>query len=586
MPWAASYAFNNVNELAIPIDQRNNELKAGTEWVNNKGMVRLDYWGSYFSNDIQTLTWDNPIRATDFNNGLAAAQRSVRSERLQQRQRPRARTGGAVAQQQPQLGRHHRDVQDHPADHRQRQPHLHLHAAGPGAAAVDHQLARSTTPTVLAAFPGLRQLPRSSAEAAVDSTNWLVNFNSRELRFVTIQARYRYNDHKNKTPHFDGREYVRFDAVPEEFVDDPATPYLEGFSEYFQIKRKNFDLNGTFGLKAFGSIRVGYANEQFEREGRGFSDVSENTFRAGVRRRGCSTTSACGPRSTPASAVATASSCSEIDYEEGPAGTQPGLRYYDEADRDRTKAMLVLSANPHDQVGVFFQFTTTRDTFLADESIPVGPRAVRPAEPGHQRLGSRRRLQPERHGALRPHLRLGQVRGDCRSRATPTRRPTRPGPIRPATGSWTTTRRSTRVTGYVDMLGLMQSKADLRVGYEMNDSDNDFNYYGPRIDSLTAAGQFIPLPNVINDWRRFTVDFKYYVSKAVGIGVGYWYENFDVTDWNTLDYDPANFTGGGPVGFAPSTGTPRIDWLGGLMTGYGNRPYSGGRFFARMLYRF
>ena len=70
MPWAASFAFNNANELAAPIDNRNNELKAGTEWANHKGMFRLDYWGSFFEQQLQTLTWDNPIRATDFNNGL------------------------------------------------------------------------------------------------------------------------------------------------------------------------------------------------------------------------------------------------------------------------------------------------------------------------------------------------------------------------------------------------------------------------------------------------------------------------------------------------------------------------------------
>ena len=149
------------------------------------------------------------------------------------------------------------------------------------------------------------------------------------------------------------------------------TPYLEGFSEYFQIKRENFDLNGTFGLRAFGSIRVGYANEQFEREGRGFSDVSENMFRAAYDARlfnyvGVRASLDTGERRGDGYIL------SQIDYEEGPAGTQPGLRYFDEADRDRTKAMLVLSANPHDQVGVFFQFTTTRDTFLADESIPEG----------------------------------------------------------------------------------------------------------------------------------------------------------------------------------------------------------------------
>ena len=85
MPWAASYGFNNVNEVAVPIDQRNNELKANTEWVGDKGMVKLDYWGSSFSNDIQTLTWDNPIRATDFNNGLAPRSGPYDPSGLQQR---------------------------------------------------------------------------------------------------------------------------------------------------------------------------------------------------------------------------------------------------------------------------------------------------------------------------------------------------------------------------------------------------------------------------------------------------------------------------------------------------------------------
>ena len=42
MPWAASFAFNNANVLPAPIDHRNNELKLNTEWVNQKGMFRLD----------------------------------------------------------------------------------------------------------------------------------------------------------------------------------------------------------------------------------------------------------------------------------------------------------------------------------------------------------------------------------------------------------------------------------------------------------------------------------------------------------------------------------------------------------------
>jgi hypothetical protein len=128
-------------------------------------------------------------------------------------------------------------------------------------------------------------------------------------------------------------------------------------------------------------------------------------------------------------------------------------------------------------------------------------------------------------------------------------------------------------------VGLAESKADVRFSYEMNDSDNAFTFGGPRIPALQAAGQFIPLPNVVNEWNRFTIDVKYFLSPKLGLGVGYWFEKLSVSDWNTIDTN-------GPVGFSDATGTPRIDWLGGLTTGYGNRPYDGNTFFVRALVRF
>jgi MtrB/PioB family decaheme-associated outer membrane protein len=576
MPWNASFAFNNVNQLAVPIDQRNNELKAGTEWVNPKGMVRLDYWGSFFTNDIQTLTWDNPIRATDFNNGLAPPNGPFDPSGYS--------NGNGPALGQAALW-----------------PGNNLNSVG---ATGMYKLAARTTingnlnytfmrqdeallpwtlnssinnDPVLAAFPGLRSLPRSSAEAAVNSTNWLVNLNSRALRFVTIQARYRYNDHENNTPHFDGREYVRFDAVPEEFVDDPATPYLEGYSEYFQITRRNFDVNGTFGLREFGSLRLGYANEQYEREGRGFSDVSEHMFRAAYDARlfdfvGIRASLDTGQRRGDGYILA------GQDYETGPAGTQPGLRYYDEADRDRTRGMLIFSVNPVDTVGVFFQFTTTRDTFLGDESIPEGREQFGLLSQNVNAWAAGIDYSP--NDVINVGLTYGwdEFSALQKSRnANPPPDPTWTDPAR----NWTLDNNEVVNTlmAYVDLIGLAQSKMDVRFGYEMNDSDNAFNYGGPRIPALEAAGQFIPLPNIVNEWNRFTADLKYFVTPAVGIGVGYWYEKFEVNDWNTIDTN-------GPVSFSNATGEPRVDWLGGLFTGYGNRPYDGGRFFVRMLYRF
>lgn len=573
MPWNASFSFNNTNQLPVPIDQRNNELKANTEWVNAKGMIRLDYWGSYFTNDIQTLTWDNPIRATNYDsgtglgfdssaysngNGAAFGQSALwPSNTLNSfgltgmlKALPKTTVNGNV-----QL-----------TYMRQNESLLPW--------SVNSVI---TQPAVLAAYPGLRALPRTTAEAAVNGLNALVNVNSRPTKYVTLQARYRYNLHDNNTPHFDGRTYVTFDGAVRSASDDPNTPWIEGYSEYFHITRKNLDANATFRLQDYGAVRVGYANEKFEREGRGFSDVSEDmlrlaydaqlferlTVRASLdasRRRG------------------TGYILSGIDYEEGPAGTQPGLRYYDEADRDRTRGALILTAMPTDAMSVFVQVSTLRDTFLGDDSIPAGRDQFGLLNQDVDAVVAGIDFSP--NDIIHAGASVGRDEFSALQKSRNANPPPDPSWTDPAR-DWTLDNNEVVKTymAYVDFIGLAEAKADVRLSYEYSDSDNAFAYGGPRIPALQASGSFLPLPNVTNEWQRFTADVKYYFTPKVGIGLGYWFDKFDVVDWGTID---AN----GPQGFNASTGTPRIDWLGGLLTGYGNRPYEGSRVFARLLYRF
>jgi MtrB/PioB family decaheme-associated outer membrane protein len=576
MPWAASFAFNNANILPAPIDHRNNELKLNTEWVNPKGMFRLDYWGSFFENGIQTLTWDNPIRATDFNNGLVPPNGPYD---------PSAYTNGNG----PAFGQ------------MALWPSNTLNSAG--ATGMFKLLPQTTVngnvtltymrqnesllpwslntsinnDLVFDTFHSLRQVPRASAEASVNALNAQVTVNSRATPYLTLTARYRYNDHNNETPHFDGREYVRFDGVPEELADDPLTPQVEGFSEYFQITRRNFDGSGTFRLREYGSLKVGYSNEQYEREGRGFSDVAEHVFRLAYDanlfdRTSVRATFDTGRRRGDGFII------SGVDYELGPAGTQPGLRYYDEADRDRTKASLIFSVNPVPMASAYVQYSTTRDTFRADESIPAGREFF-----GLQRqdidgivLGAD--VSPTDMVSFGVSYGRDEFDALQNSRnANPPPDPTWTDPSR----NWTLDNNEVvnTVLAYVDLMGLAQSKADVRFSYEMNDSDNAFTFGGPRIPALQAAGQFIPLPNVVNEWNRLAVDLKYFFSPKLGLGVGYWFDQFDVSDWSTIDSN-------GPVGFSDATGIPRIDWLGGLTTGYGNRPYDGNTVFVRALVRF
>ncbi len=568
MPWAAPFAFNNVNELAIPLDQRTNELKAGTEWVHARGVVRLDYWGSFFGNDIQTLRWDNPIRYTDtvpfnasaYSNGLGPAMgqmalwpgntlNSVGTTAVYRLPRRTTVNGNLQFTSMRQNGT------------------LLPWTSNP----------QLTTPQVLAQYPGLATLPRSTAEAQVNAYNALVTVNSRPANNVALMARFRYNKHDNNTPSFDGRTYARLDGSPGTLVDNPLTSHVEGWSEYFQIDRQNLDLTSTFSLRRYGALRVGYSNEQFDREGRGFSETSENVFRLSYDAM------ALGPVSVRASLDhgrrrGEGFILQGLDYEEGVAGIQPGLRYYDEANRNRTRGSLMFSAQPLDILSVNLQLATTRDEYLSDGFVPEGREffGLLRADTTAVTVGV----------DLQPHDRVGLGASYGRERYDALQKSRNANP--PPDASWTDPERNwtldngeavNTVMVYLDLLQVIGDTGDLRLGYEYNDSDAAFVYGGPRIPALQAAGQFVPLPNVTNDWRRLTADFRYFVTANVGFGLSYWFESLHISDWRTIDSN-------GPVGFVAGTGTPRIDWLGGLMTGYGNRPYTGNRLFARLLYRF
>ncbi len=130
---------------------------------------------------------------------------------------------------------------------------------------------------------------------------------------------------------------------------------------------------------------------------------------------------------------------------------------------------------------------------------------------------------------------------------------------------------------YLDLVKAI-AKTDIRFGYTFSDSDKAFVHSGPRIATLAAtkdaAGNptFEAFPNVTNKWQRATLDLTYDVTAKVGLGASVWYEKFEVTDFATINL--------------PGTDNPRIDYLGEISTGYGNRPYKGTTGFFRLFYHF
>jgi MtrB/PioB family decaheme-associated outer membrane protein len=559
-PYGMSFAFNNANELPMPLDNRANDVSAGVEWANQQGMFRVAWDGSWFDNRIHDITWDNPLRATDTNpfdpsayvngNGPARGRMSL----------PPSNSMNAVSA----------------SGNYKMAPRTTINGVFSFTAMRQNDTLIPWTinpvianAAVFSAFPGLASLPRSTAEAAVDGLNGMINFTSRPNRYFGLQMRYRFNDHKNLTPIFDGREYVRFDAVPEE---------TGGETEHFNIRRNTFDLIGTFQVAPYTNLRLGYTYDDFNRDGRSFSDSRDFILRASVDTIGNQYVMV---RGSFEHATRIGSGFSESALEDG--GSQPGLRFYDEADRTGNKGTILVVLTPVDLVDFQVSVSRGRDEYKG---------------PGHE-FGLLNNENTTYTAGLNvmpgDNVSLGLNYGREKFSSLQNSRNANP----PGTdyGSWFDPNRTWTLNNdetvntldlYVD-LKRTNPRADVRFDYTYSDSDNAFVHGGPRVQELLtntaltrgdtppcAAGLnscFIPLPNVTNKWHRVGVDVRYFFTRRVGVGFADWYERFNISDFNSID-------------LSGQPGTPRIDYLGEINTGYGNRPYRGNTVFVRLLYLF
>jgi MtrB/PioB family decaheme-associated outer membrane protein len=557
-PYGMSFSFNNANELPIPLDNRTNNMTAGLEYATSEGMIRVGWDASWFDNQIHEIIWDNPLRATDTNPYDASGYSNGNGPARGRMSMPPSNSMNVVSTTGLYKLPSHTTISGT----------VSFNAMNQNDALIPWTINSAiANPSVYASFPALASLPRATAEAKVHGLNGAFNFTSRPNTFFGLNMRYRFNDHRNLTPTFDAREYVRFDAVPEE---------TGGETEHFNIRQNTFDLTGTFHLAQYTSLNLGYIFDDFNRTGRAFSDMRDYTFRASVDTVGSQLLTV---RAAYDHTARIGSGFSEASLEDG--GLQPGLRFYDEADRDRNRASLVFVANPASMVDVTLQLAAARDIYKGE---------------GHDfGLLNNHNRSYNIGTSISPmtQLSVGANYGRDTYKSLQNSRNANP----PGTdyGSWTDPNRTwfldndERVNNADVFVDLTQAipHTDIRLNYEYSDSDNAFIHSGPRVQELLtnkaltvgdtppcAAGLtscFEALPNVTNTWHRVSADVRYFFTSRIGFAGTYSYEKFDVTDFATVDLTP---------------GVPRIDYLGVINTGYGNRPYKGSTGFLRLLYTF
>lgn len=569
-PYGAGFAFNDVEEIPMAIDNTTNDLTTAFEWADPKvGMFRAGWAASWFSNQFQSLTWDNPLRATDFSNGKAPPTGPYD---------PSGYSNGNG----PATGR----LAMPPSNSMNAFNFSGLYKM-PGRTTLnghfvyttmrqDEALIPWTTNTSIAnsavytVFPGLAALPRATADAVVHAMNATVNFTTRPTDKFGFDMKYRFNDHENRTQKFDASYHVRFDAVPE----DVAGLH----NEHFNIRQNTIETGATWMGIPSSTLRFGYIFDDIKRESRVFADMTDYTFRASFDSYRNQYVTV---RAMLEDTRRVGDGFIEASLEDG--GAQPGLRYYDEADMHRTKGTVVFDIAARDWLNVGLTFASAKDIYGGE---------------GHE-FGLLDNANTSYNLAFdftpSKKLSFGFNYGMDKFSSLQKARNANPPVTTGAYDSWSDPNRDwnldndedvTNAGLYLALPGVMKN-TDVKISYDFSDSDNSLFFFGPRIQELItnkqvnaaapapcSTGQttcFAQLPNVTNSWSQLRFDASRMFSKTLGVGIAYWYEKFEVTDWATVNLDD---------------GTPRIDLLGTITTGYGNRPYTGNVATLRLIYTF
>jgi MtrB/PioB family decaheme-associated outer membrane protein len=536
MPWGASFGLNLAVEVPMPIENRTTDARMEVEWTRGRSLVRLNYDGSWFDNDIERLTWDNPVRFTDSTNPqayLSGAGTSV--GRMSLAPSNQMHTVGATGSfAMPRRSRLTATV-------------------AYGAATQDAEIIPHTINSALVPV----DLPRDRTDARLRIGVANVTLTSRPWRAVNLTARYRLHDRRNTTPHFAVDDRVRMDQIREAF--DPNNLGKTG-PEFHDISRHRLDLEAAYSPLRFTSVRVGYGLNRTSRTHRVFETTTENTLRASVDTTGNPFVSFRG-QVERSSRDGGGLNLHALEL----AGEQPGMRHFDVADRERTRVTGMATVTPLAYLGLNASVTAGSDDF---EESPFGLR-----DNTHRVYSVGTDISSGPAIVSLSYAREGYETFQLSRQANP-------GPqFNDPTRDWGTDA-DEKVNSLLSRLELNElfPRTQLRLTYDYSRSRTQYLYeLGtpagertlPEGSPVTTLLPVTQLPAVSNEIHSAQFDSRYFITPRIAVGLVYWYERYRVED------------------FALGDETIRqIDLPNGLLMYYRYRPYNAHSAWLRLSYLF
>jgi MtrB/PioB family decaheme-associated outer membrane protein len=527
IPFGGSFGHSSLVELPAPTEHTISDLDAGAEYARDPFLFRAGYTGSWFHNDVTSVVFDNPFRATD------VAATPSRGRLTLPPSSSQIGVNGMASVKLPYRSR------------------VTAYASIGVLEDAGDPIIPQTINSVTTAAPIERATV--DGEARLSSIN--LRFTSRPRRDTDLTVSYRTFDYDNRTPEFAMTQRIAFDNTP-----SAVSPAVH--TEPYSVTRGTFDADFRFIAGGWTSAGIGYTRNGDDRTHRIYETTTDHVLRL--------TLDAVSQRWYSVRTKYEHAQKRGTGIEQGEAllasiGEQPQLRHFDVASRDRDRVTIVGSITPASSLVTSLTFAAGKDDYV-ESVFGLRDNTHRVYGIGADYLASERAsagltYSYERYDALQ------------RSRqANPGAQFTDPS------RNWAadSTDRTHSVTLNAAVTGIA-NKVDVRLAYDFTRARARYDYItGPVPDRTlpeevpvpTSLPTPVELPPTLSQFNRGTLDVLYALTPRLSVGASYWYDRYRVSDF-TLDVD-AN---------------PELARGQALLMGYLYRPYTANTGWLRLLYR-
>ena len=492
-PYGGAFGHGQVIEFAAPVDHQLTDIEASAEVEKGNVLLRAGYTGSWFTNNVTSVLFDNPLRATDIVGTPSAGRLSLPVSNSQMG------VNGMISIKLPNRSR------------------LTAYATASTLKDRNGVVLPMTSNSAVLADAGSPDRAGIDGEARMTGLN--LSFVSRPNSVVSFNARMKYYDYNNKTPIFAITNRVSYDGRI-----SLRNPALE--SEPFSLTRMNLDADVRIAPRGPLAFTIGYGRYGDERTHRIFEKTIDNVFRV---KADALSTGAFSVRAVYEHAEKRGEGFDVHVLEH--ANEQPGMRHFDLANRDRDRFTLVTSLMPVDNLAFNASVAIGRDDYLNSE---FGLR-----DNNHNIFSVGFDGTPNERTTLSASYSYELYDALSRSRqASPGAQTLDPS------RNWATDSQD-KVHSFIAAVNFtgIGEKLDLGFTVDHNRTRATYEYITGAVVGRTLPEEVIvdstlpnpvALPPVKSDLTRGTIDGIYWLSNRFGLGATYWYDKYDVEDF-TLD---------------------------------------------------